>query len=301
MNHTFVKFFLAFAILLLLVPSGMAQSRNSKIAFNKALHQFNLEQYSQSITHLKTAVESTPDFIEAYRLMANCYDKMDDLDNAIDSYQKVLDIDPNQAKVLYNMSRLQISNKDYDAAEKSLQTAVNISPNYALATNKLNKLRAYRAGEEALATTGTISKENGQVQVAPERETFVAPAADWGEETEAIAGPTGAEMSLFWASPDPLDTDFSAYRINEKSLALKLETISTEVLNATHFYIFIDDDIHPVKKKKLSISEPVSQGNKHIQTFEYRLDLPKGKHKIKVEISVGDDNVTTQELTVIRA
>ena len=119
-----------FFILCLSSLIAFGQTNESKIDFNNGLKHYRLKEYQKAIPHLNSAVEKSPDFVEAYRMMAHCYDRLDNIDKAIENYKLALSINPNLEKSLYNVALLHISKKDYKEAEVLLQKAVNISPNY---------------------------------------------------------------------------------------------------------------------------------------------------------------------------
>lgn len=149
-----------------------SQTQTSKIAFNNALKHYRIQEYQAAIPYLEEAVESSPDFIEGFRLMAHCYDEMDDIDEAIKNFKIVLSIDPNLKKPLYNLGLLYISKKAYEEAKISLQKAVNISPDYEAAKVKLKQLNSFLSE----GTSDNITKEENIIITKPEH--FTPPSYD---------------------------------------------------------------------------------------------------------------------------
>ena len=69
-------------------------------AVNKGIQLFETKQYSRSMNNFKKALELDPDYCDAWYLIAYCYQKNGELDNAINACDKALEIAPNSPSAL---------------------------------------------------------------------------------------------------------------------------------------------------------------------------------------------------------
>jgi len=65
--------------------------------------------------------------------MGVSYEKLDQFDQAIDSYKKAVGIEPIYALALYNLANVYKHEKQYNIAIESYKKATEIDPNYAAA------------------------------------------------------------------------------------------------------------------------------------------------------------------------
>lgn len=142
---------LCFMFLLLVASVNLqAQNRDAVLAYNKALAHYNTQNYQFAIPYLTEAVTHDPTFEAAYHLLAISFDQTDQTRQAIQNYEKVLQLKPQQEKVLYNLSLLYSDNKQSDKAIEVLKKAIQIDPNYAKAHQRLGILYAETGnGEKA--------------------------------------------------------------------------------------------------------------------------------------------------------
>ena len=95
----------------------------------------NLEfkQFEQAISFLGPMVKSDPGNENYFVNLALCYQHLDNLDTAIENYQRALKIKPNYAEAYNNMGAALQNKGDSDAAIDSFKQAIKIKPDYAAA------------------------------------------------------------------------------------------------------------------------------------------------------------------------
>jgi len=93
------------------------------------LNQYKTKNYDTAIPYLNKAIEASPDFTDAYHMLAVCYDERGDVKKAINNYEKVI-AEKDDEKALYNLGLLYLSDKQQDKALESFQKSAALSPNY---------------------------------------------------------------------------------------------------------------------------------------------------------------------------
>ncbi len=116
-------------------------SNEAKKAYNKALYHFNTANYTTAIPYLQEAVMESPDFKDAYHLMAECSERANMPDKAILNYEQVARLSPRDEKVRYNMALLLIKQGKQESAMQALEEALDINPNYTKAHTKLGAIK----------------------------------------------------------------------------------------------------------------------------------------------------------------
>ncbi|KFM58684.1 Tetratricopeptide repeat protein 1, partial [Stegodyphus mimosarum] len=74
------------------------QSERSILYANRAAAKINLEKNEEAILDCNKALELNPSYLKALLRRASLYRKMDRLDNSLEDYQKVLELDRNNAE-----------------------------------------------------------------------------------------------------------------------------------------------------------------------------------------------------------
>lgn len=253
-----IYFLFVFLLSFCLAKDSFAQSTKAKISFNQALDQHRNRNYAAAVGHLKDAIEDSPNFQEAYRLLADCYDEDNRVGEAITTYEKVLKMDPNQDKVLYNLARLYISEKRYAEAEQNLQTAVNINPNYQRAKDKLSQLRQYMT-ENSLATTATTTTQpsatpppptNNRSEVEAESEKYTPPTF------EEMPKPSKTEEKPVVATVEPTREEFKPPTSMDTPSKPVVPDVSPKKVTESDLLVFwADPDPVEVDFKSFSVAE----------------------------------------------
>ncbi len=145
MNNYFHKYFYFFlAFLLLASPtllSGQQLSSQSKRAikqFEEGTRNFNLLYYEDAKTNLKTAIKLDPGFLEAYLLLADALKATDEKTEALEVYQKVIQINSTKyPEVFFFSGLLYFETQEYPMAMRRLnhyiQNATDSTARHAVA------------------------------------------------------------------------------------------------------------------------------------------------------------------------
>ena len=124
--------------------------------------EYKTQNYDFAIPHLNEAVEVSPDFTDAYHMLAVCYDKRGDVKKAINNYEKAL-AEKEDEKAFYNLGLLYLSNKQGDKALKAFQKSVALSPDYKKPARQIALLEA-QMGESSAETDADVFPDNKENQ-----------------------------------------------------------------------------------------------------------------------------------------
>lgn len=117
-------------------PTARAVEHNNRGA--KLLDQGQFEQAEQE---LKTAVELSPDYAEAYSNLGILFKKRNNLDRAMEYFQKAAGINPDYASAFNHIAAVHIARGEFDLAVKAADRAIKKEPTFAEAI--YNKGLAY--------------------------------------------------------------------------------------------------------------------------------------------------------------
>lgn len=109
--RTITIFFLLFCC----VSGTIAQTSESWRSYEQALNQYKAKNYDVAIPHLNEAIKASPDFTDAYHMLAVCYDERGEVKKAINNYEKAL-AEKDDEKALYNLGLLYLSDNQKDKA-----------------------------------------------------------------------------------------------------------------------------------------------------------------------------------------
>ncbi|MDR0754393.1 MAG: tetratricopeptide repeat protein [Prevotellaceae bacterium] len=104
---------------------------------NVEIDHAKLENYTEAIECWQKAIDINPNDAVAYYNMGNAYDELGNYTEAIACYQKSLDIDPTAARVYNNMGYSYAGLENYTEAISCWQKAVDIDPTDALSYNNM--------------------------------------------------------------------------------------------------------------------------------------------------------------------
>lgn len=99
--------------------------------------KLEFQQYSEAIPILERIVKTEPNNAKNIAILAQCNQSLGNLDAAIDSYQKALEIKPDYVDVYNNMGVCLKGKNDLDAAINSYKLALQIKPDFADAYQNL--------------------------------------------------------------------------------------------------------------------------------------------------------------------
>ena len=146
-----------------------AQNPQESILFNiLGLAEEGLRQFSASISHYKTAIMITPDYSDAHYNLGNVLHEVGDLDAAIASYQRALEID-RDCDTFLNLGNAFREKGDLPSAIDNYNRALQINPEYVEAYNNLGD-----ALKEQGKYMAAIANFKHGLKLAPEHPTLNA-------------------------------------------------------------------------------------------------------------------------------
>lgn len=123
-----MKHLILIGVLFFLVTSCFAQnslstkSKKAQEFYNNAMKSYNLHYYSQAIDQFTDAVKEDDKFIEAWLSMAEVYMDMKKDEDAIKTYRKCTEIDPDFFPGMYiNLGELEFINAEYKDARSDYE------------------------------------------------------------------------------------------------------------------------------------------------------------------------------------
>jgi tetratricopeptide (TPR) repeat protein len=125
-------------LFLTLLAAGCTQLK-SRDQINKGVNAFKNAQFPQAVEHFKTAVELEPQLTAARLYLATAYmqqyvpgseapENMQNADQALAQFQKVLQQDPKNRIAAAYIATLMLNEKKWDEAEKWYQTVTQLDP-----------------------------------------------------------------------------------------------------------------------------------------------------------------------------
>jgi tetratricopeptide (TPR) repeat protein len=101
--------------------------------YNRGTAYIHKGEYDNAIEDYNKAIELKPDFAEAYNNRGNTYSDKGEYDNAIEDYNKAIKLKPDFAVAYNNRGNAYYYKGEYDNAIEDFNKAIELKPNYALA------------------------------------------------------------------------------------------------------------------------------------------------------------------------
>lgn len=155
-----MKYIITTLLILCWSLSAFAQSHEAWAAYEKARHQYLSKNYDFAIPYLQEAVQHSPDFMDAYHLLAVCYDERGDVKQALVNYEKIIAKKDVDEKVWYNVGRLYLADKQNEKALTSFKKAIEINPDYKKPLYHINLLEAEMSGDTKQAESKETDDDN---------------------------------------------------------------------------------------------------------------------------------------------
>jgi tetratricopeptide (TPR) repeat protein len=127
-------------VLSLLVATTACNKLKARDQLNKGVGAFRNAQFQQAIVHFKTAVDLDPTLLNARLYLATAYaqqyipgggspDNLKVGNQAIDAFQDVLKMDPNNVTAIASIAQIYYNMKDFDKAKEYQRRRLQVSPN----------------------------------------------------------------------------------------------------------------------------------------------------------------------------
>ena len=156
------------AVAVILAACGNSNSGDARVI--KGLAAFDAEDYPLAIHEFEQAIRlgvSDYELAEVYTVLGRAYEGTARLDNAIASYQKATEIDPNYYKAWVNLGIAHRLTGNLEQAEASYNQALSIEPNYAELHASLGALHIFNnEPEKALQSLSQAISLDPQLAVA---------------------------------------------------------------------------------------------------------------------------------------
>ena len=118
-------------------------------------------QNQEALDALKLLINQYPEEAVLYNIMGVCFASLNDLGNAVESYQQALTIKPNYAEAHYNLGGTLKNLNELDLSIKSYEKALEINPSYAEAHFNLGSVfQALKKYESAISCYKQVLKVN---------------------------------------------------------------------------------------------------------------------------------------------
>ena len=113
-------------------------AKNKDIFYNLGVIKYEMELYKEAIKYFEKALNSNDKFYFAQHHLAECYEKLNDIDLAIENYIKAEVINLYKFNnTLNNLGNIFLKLKKYDQSEKYFLTALNYQGNSQVIYNNL--------------------------------------------------------------------------------------------------------------------------------------------------------------------
>lgn len=224
--------------------------------FNEGLKNQGYGEYNKAISYFKQAIKKEPGYLDAYDALANTYQKKNELDNAIGTYQKLLSLKPDHYFALYELGDIYFLQEKLDSSEYYYRQFLKV--------NKTNDRYAKAADVRMINISFTRDAMKNPVDITPvnmglsinTQEQEYSPAFSIDEQTLYITRRTG-DMS----DSRPNEDIYYATKQGEdwekiKNLGPPINTIENEgafSVSADGHYIFFTSCSRPGGKGQCDI------------------------------------------------
>jgi len=99
--------------------------------FNEAAELMRQQKAKDALVHLQKAVKQYKNFVSAHQDMGLAYEDLDDTNRARAEFETAIKLDPKFAGSLVSLGRLELGQKNYDAAEADFAKAAALRPSDA--------------------------------------------------------------------------------------------------------------------------------------------------------------------------
>lgn len=95
---------------------------------SNAVNLMSNKKYKEAAGALRQATAMMPDYVDAYNMLGQAYQKLGKSSDAIKAYSNSLKLDNTQSEVHLTLANLYVDQKNYTEAQKSLKAAINADP-----------------------------------------------------------------------------------------------------------------------------------------------------------------------------
>lgn len=141
-------------------------SRKALRAFERAAKESATGSPAKAIVHLQTAIREQPNYFEAHNNLGVQYQKLQQWDQAVQSYRRAIELRPNSAKAHVNLAAVLLEQGQIQPAVDSLEAARRVEPGSAHVHLALGQLyfrkQDYLKAQESLETATRLSPRDSR-------------------------------------------------------------------------------------------------------------------------------------------
>lgn len=115
------------------VLASLEKERSSKLLWGFAYWFDRNKNYEDCLTFLNGFVEKEPNFAEAYNNRGNAYSELNQLETAIEDYNRAIALKPNDAEAYYNRGNAYRKLNQYAKAIEDYSKAIEKNPKFGMA------------------------------------------------------------------------------------------------------------------------------------------------------------------------
>jgi tetratricopeptide (TPR) repeat protein len=110
-----------------------AEKPKAKTFYNQALNNYKKNDFENSISKCNQALQTDPNFADAYKLRGDVYSKLNNHNEAIADYNQALRINPKFADAYFSRANEYFELRENEKAMADYNQTLQIDPNYARA------------------------------------------------------------------------------------------------------------------------------------------------------------------------
>jgi len=167
----------------------------------QARHLAQNAQWTRAETLLRELLEQTPGNVSARNILALCLLRQGHVAAAEQQYQRSLEIDARQNRVLAMLGQIRLSQRDFDAAERHLRAALAITPRFVEAMVLLGFIGLQRGDDPAAQAwyEQAVAEDGGSARVTRRYADLFFLQGDYARALEFYQRTTEAEPAHFEA------------------------------------------------------------------------------------------------------
>lgn len=107
---------------------GVYQEQSYEINLRLGWLYYSKKDYAQSVKYYQAAIKNQPSSIEAMLGLVNPEAAMENWNSVLETYKKILTIDPNNSTANYRIALMYFYRKDFASAQTHLNKVLNLYP-----------------------------------------------------------------------------------------------------------------------------------------------------------------------------
>lgn len=116
---------------------GKKPKKNIQVELNKGIQYFNNNDINNAINSFKNVINIDPKNATAYYYLGRCFQKQGNNDGALQKYNKAIELKADYIEAIYEKGNLQYSLKQYDPAIATLNKIIQIFAEKQMPANNL--------------------------------------------------------------------------------------------------------------------------------------------------------------------